>query len=76
MNEVELLRKIAKYVQLAHDMRRAQKEYFRTRTKDDLVKSKGLEAKIDTQNAEILQVVGDLLFVANEVQKHGGKDIY
>lgn len=68
MNETQLLQKIAKYVQLVNDMRKAQKSYFKTRSKDDLVKSKGLEAQIDTQNAEILQGVNDLLFVANEIQ--------
>ena len=69
MNEIQLLQKIAKYVQLVNDMRKAQKEYFKTRTKDDLVKSKGLEAKIDIQNAEILQAANDLLYIAIEVQK-------
>ena len=69
MNETQLLQKIAKYVQLVNDMRKAQKSYFKTRSRDDLVKSKGLEAQIDTQNAEILQGVNDLLFVAIEVQK-------
>lgn len=69
MNEIQLLQKIAKYVQLVNDMRKAQKEYFKTRTKDDLVKSKGLETKIDMQNAEMLQAANDLLYVANELQK-------
>ncbi len=69
MNEIQLLQKIAKYVQLVNDMRKAQKEYFKTRTKDDLVKSKGLEAKIDTQNAEIFQDLFDLWYMANEHQK-------
>lgn len=74
MNEIQLLQKIAKYVQLVYDTRQAQKQYFKTRTKDDLVKSKGLEAKIDTQNPEILQAANDLLFVAIEVQKLAEND--
>lgn len=69
MNEIELLKKIAKYVQLVNDMRKAQKEYFKTRSKDSLVKSKGLEAQIDTQNAEILQAANDLVFVAVEIER-------
>jgi len=69
MNEIQLLRKIAKYVQLVNDMRKAQKEYFKTRKTPELVKSKELEVKIDTQNAEILQAANDLYFVANEIQK-------
>ena len=69
MNELELLQKIAKYVQLVNDMRKAQKEYFKTRKTPELVKSKGLEAQIDTQNAEILQAANDLLFVAIEIEK-------
>ena len=69
MNEIELLKKIAKYVQLVNDMRKSQKEYFKTRSKDSLVKSKGLEAQIDTQNAEILQAANDLVFVAAEIER-------
>jgi hypothetical protein len=69
MNEIELLQKIAKYVQLVYDMRHIQKDYFKDRRRDSLMKSIVLESKIDSQNAVILQAVNDLLFVANEVQK-------
>lgn len=46
MNEIQLLQKIAKYVQLVNDMRKSQKEYFKTRSRDSLVKSKGLRVQM------------------------------
>lgn len=69
MNEVELLKKLLDYVQLVRDARKAQKDYFRNRTTNALVLSKGLEAKLDSQNPEILQAIKDLLYVATEIQK-------
>lgn len=37
----------SQFVQLVNDMRAAQQEYFRTRTKDALIKSKNLERQVD-----------------------------
>lgn len=37
------------FFDLVSEMRAAQKEYFRTRSKDVLGQSKGLEAKVDAE---------------------------
>ncbi len=39
-------------INLVTDMRRAQKEYFRTRTKEALLKAKKLEAEVDKEISE------------------------
>jgi hypothetical protein len=36
-------------INLVTDMRRAQKEYFRTRSKEALLKAKKLEAEVDKE---------------------------
>ena len=38
---------IAEFAQLVHDMRRYQREFFRTRDKNAIIKSKILERKVD-----------------------------
>lgn len=39
-------------INLVTDMRRAQKEYFRTRSKEALLKAKKLEAEVDKEISE------------------------
>jgi hypothetical protein len=40
---------MTEFMQLVRDMRAAQKEYFRTRSKDVLNRSKELERKVDAE---------------------------
>ena len=40
------------FVKLVYEMRKAQKEYFRTRSKEVLQQSKQLERRVDTLLAE------------------------
>ena len=44
------------FYSLVKEMREAQKEYFRTRSKDSLIKSKSLEKRVD----EVLSGQGTL----------------
>lgn len=69
MNELELLAAIRKYLQHVHEMRESQKVYFRTRSKDALIRSREYEKFIDEKHAEIAQNAYDLWFFANEHQK-------
>lgn len=46
--------KMREALRVAFEMRKAQKTYFRTRTKDDLIESKRLEAALDLRLAELL----------------------
>lgn len=69
MNELELLMAIRKYMQYVYEMREAQKVYFRTRSKDALIRSKEYEKLIDEKYAEIAQNVYDLWYFENEHQK-------
>ena len=43
---------IQEYRTLVAEMRAAQKDYFKHRTKEALIKSKGLESKVDAANFE------------------------
>lgn len=40
------------FVKIVYEMRKAQKEYFRTRSKEVLLQSKQLERRVDTLLAE------------------------
>lgn len=50
----ESFAKMREALTVAFEMRRAQKTYFRTRTKNDLIESKRLEAALDLRLAELL----------------------
>lgn len=49
----ESFSKMHEALRVAFEMRKAQKNYFRTRTKDDLIASKRLEAALDLRLAEL-----------------------
>lgn len=69
MNELELLQNVRAYLKALHEMRQLQKDYFKTRSKESLIRSKEYEKKIDSEHAEINQNVFDLWYMANEHQK-------
>jgi hypothetical protein len=69
MNELELLQNVRAYLKALHEMRAAQKDYFKTRSKEALIRSKEYEKKIDFEYAEMSQNVFDLWYMANEHQK-------
>lgn len=69
MNELELLQKFRDYLKALYEMREAQKIYFKTRSKEALIRSKEYEKKIDSEYAEVSQNVFDLWYMANEYQK-------
>jgi hypothetical protein len=69
MNELELLQNVRAYLKALHEMREAQKDYFKTRSTQALIRSKEYEKKIDSEHAEISQNIFDLWYIANEHQK-------
>lgn len=51
---------IEKYAGTVHQMRKAQRQYFRTRQNKYLVRSKELEQEVDRMTAELLTTQMDL----------------
>ena len=69
MNELELLSAFRGYLQALHEMRVAQKDYFKTRSKEALIRSKEYEKYIDENLPKVSQNAFDLWYIANEQQK-------
>lgn len=49
------------FFDLVADMRKAQKEYFRTRDKEVLIKSKDLENRVDVEIARVRTIINTIM---------------
>lgn len=57
--ELSTMSSIKNYLQLVAEMRTTQKNYFKTRMKSFLIKSKELEKQVDEETALRLQILKD-----------------